>query len=174
MIKQYQLVRQRSTRSYLRATLDEVFIVKLSLNLSSVKSQGVCRLESQGKSYQNHQKSGKSGKVGEFEKNDMHGQGKFENILEISELMASNYCYLDIFFSNSSSFCTFSGQVSDNKMYCFIHSIGTLFHHYFIDRYQTMKCIIYLKDLRCRYFTFDKTKVLSSLFVDWFHHPLDR
>ena len=38
--------------------------------------QGVCRLESQGKSYQNHQKSGKSGKVREFEKNVMPGQGK--------------------------------------------------------------------------------------------------
>ena len=38
--------------------------------------QGVCRLESQGKSYQNHQKSGKSGKVREFEKNVVPGQGK--------------------------------------------------------------------------------------------------
>ena len=38
--------------------------------------QGVCRLESQGKSYQNHIKSGKSGKVREFEKNVVLGQGK--------------------------------------------------------------------------------------------------
>ena len=38
--------------------------------------QGVCKLESQGKSYQNDQKSGKSGKVREFEKNVVPGQGK--------------------------------------------------------------------------------------------------
>ena len=38
--------------------------------------QGVCRLESRGKSYQNHLNSGKSGKVGEFEKNVVLGQGK--------------------------------------------------------------------------------------------------
>ena len=82
--------------------------MKRQLEKERAVTQGVCRLESQ-ESYQNHQKSGKSVKVGEFEKNDMHGQGKFEIILEISELMASNYCYLDIFFSNSSSVCTFSG-----------------------------------------------------------------
>ena len=41
--------------------------------------QGVCRLESQGKSYQNHLKSGKSGKVREFEKNVVSGQGKSGN-----------------------------------------------------------------------------------------------
>ena len=50
------------------------------------RRQGVYRLESQGKSYQHHQKAGKSGKVGEFEKNVVPGQGKsgkffFPNIL---------------------------------------------------------------------------------------------
>ena len=39
------------------------------------------RLESQGKSYQNHQKSGKSGKVREFEKNVVPGQGKSGKIV---------------------------------------------------------------------------------------------
>ena len=38
--------------------------------------QGVCRLESQEKLYQNHFKSGKSGKVRDFEKNVVSGQGK--------------------------------------------------------------------------------------------------
>ena len=44
-------------------------------------SQGVCRLESQGKSYQNHQKSGKSGNVREFKKNVVPGQGKSGKIV---------------------------------------------------------------------------------------------
>ena len=44
-------------------------------------TQGVCRLESQGKSYQNHQRSGKSGKVREFEKNVVLGQGKSGKIV---------------------------------------------------------------------------------------------
>ena len=43
--------------------------------------QGVCKLESQVKSYQNHQKSGKSGKVREFEKNVVPGQGKSGKIV---------------------------------------------------------------------------------------------
>ena len=43
--------------------------------------QGVCRLESQGKSYRNHQKSGMSGKVREFEKNVVPGQGKSRKIV---------------------------------------------------------------------------------------------
>ena len=43
--------------------------------------QGVCRLESQGKSYENHQKSGKSGKVREFEKSVVLGQGKSGKIV---------------------------------------------------------------------------------------------
>ena len=43
--------------------------------------QGVCILESQGKSYQNHQKSGMSGKVREFEKNVVPGQGKSGKIV---------------------------------------------------------------------------------------------
>ena len=43
--------------------------------------QGVCRLESQGKSYQNHPKSGKSGKVREFEKNVVPSQGKSGKIV---------------------------------------------------------------------------------------------
>ena len=42
---------------------------------------GVCTLESQGKSYQNRPKSGKSGKVREFEKNVVPGQGKSGKIV---------------------------------------------------------------------------------------------
>ena len=40
--------------------------------------QCVCRLESQGKSYQNHQKSGK---VRDYEKNVVPGQGKSGKIV---------------------------------------------------------------------------------------------
>ena len=78
-----------------------------------------------GKSEEIISKLPKVRKVREFEKNDVHGQGK--------------------------SVLTFSGQVSNNKMHCFIDCIGLLFYklyHDILGRYQRMKCI----DLYYRYF----------------------
>ena len=56
--------------------------------------QGVCRLESQGKSYQNHLRSGKSGKVREFEKNIVSGQGKSGNFFP--NIWNENYKFLSL------------------------------------------------------------------------------
>ena len=48
---------------------------------SKLNYLGVCRLKSQGKPYQNLQKSGKLGKVREFEKNVVPGQRKSGKIV---------------------------------------------------------------------------------------------
>ena len=75
-------------RSACPSTLGQTENAKEPLLLIDI-FQGVCRLESQGKSYQNHQKSGKSGKVRE-------SQGIWKNCSTWSGKVRENF-FVQIF-----------------------------------------------------------------------------